>query len=104
MKLRESTPAAHRRGPAFVTRSRGCGLEDVRTPVYNVSAPARELARLRSERGIGLRDAAAALGIRAVELSGLERGRFEPEDSGDWALMTSRLKALVAVRLVVEDG
>lgn len=103
MKLIEVTPSAHRRGAAFVTRSRGCGLEDVRTPVYNVSEEARQLSVLRRERGIGLRDAAAALGIRAVELSGLEHGRLAPEEPGDWQQMASKVKSLVAIRIVVQE-
>lgn len=93
MKFREATPIRHRRGVAFVTRARGCGLEDVRTPSYDVRPEAHALAALRKEAGLGLHDAASKLGMRAVELSGLEHGRLVPEDRGEWARLTAALKA-----------
>lgn len=87
MKLRAAEPAGYERGPAFVTRARGCGLEDVRTPVYEKGSNAAALRLLRTHAKLGLRDAASALGISAVELSGLERGRLVPEDKNDWLKM-----------------
>lgn len=91
VKLREAEPIGYERGAAFVTRSRGCGLEDVRTPVYNVSAPAGALRTARKVAGLGLRDAASVIGIRAVELGGLERGRLVPEDPLDWAEIIDKM-------------
>lgn len=87
MKLIKADPSGYERSAAFVTRARGCTLEDVRTPVYPVSARAGALRVLRRTKGLGLRDAASLLGIRAVELSGLERGRLVPEDEGEWMNM-----------------
>lgn len=89
MKLREANVMAYSRGVAFVTRARGCGLEDVRVPVYTICYEARAFYELRRSSGLGLRDAASALGIRAIELSGLEHGckpdifaaTYEPADS-----------------------
>lgn len=90
--LRASVPVSYRRGAAFVTRARGCGLEDVRTPVYTLSRQATDLATYRKELGLGLRDAANRIGIRAVELSGLEHGRLVPEDPSDWERMMGALE------------
>ena len=91
MKLIEAEPSGYERGAAFVTRARGCGLEDVRTPIYNVSAPAGALRTARRVAGLGLRDAASMIGVRAVELGGLERGRLVPEDPLDWAEMIDKM-------------
>lgn len=92
MRLREATPIEHRRSAAFVTRTRGCGLEDVRTPVYVVSVEAKGLLELRKQFGLGLRDAAGKIGIKAVELSGLEQGRLVPEGAADWMKMAEVLR------------
>jgi len=89
MRLREATPRTHVRAPGFVTRSRGCGLEDIRMPLYDVSPEAHALSALRKEIGLGLRDAASKLGIRAIELSELERGRLVPEN---WSKILETLK------------
>ena len=92
MKLREATPVGYHRGAAFVTRTRGCALEDVRTPQYWVSQAALDLADYRKELGLGLSVAANKIGIRAVELSGLEHGRYVPEEPGAWAKMMEALE------------
>lgn len=97
MKLLDVTPIGYERGAAFVSRARGCGLEDVRTPVYPASAHAGALHTLRRVAGLGLRDAASVLGLRAVELSALERGRVTPEDESEWVRMMETLE-LVAKR------
>lgn len=91
MKLREAAPVRHTRGPAFVTSVRGCTLADIRTPSFALASEARALAERRLELGLGLRDAAIRLGIRAIELSGLEHGRLVPENPGDWAAAINRL-------------
>jgi len=98
VKLREATPYKHERGIAFVTRSRGCGLEDIRTPLYDVCPGARAISATRKEAGLGLRDAAIKFGIRAVELSGLESGRLVPEDPNEWATMTDKIRETRALR------
>jgi len=93
VKLIEITPSEYRRGPAFVTRARGCGLEDVRMPVYGVSAEARGLSELRKLLGFGLHEAARKIGIKAIELSCLERGQLVPEGGrNDWMMMAERLR------------
>lgn len=92
MKLKEVPPTGYSRGPAFVSRSRGCTLEDVRVPCYSRCPEARDLYDLRRDRGIGLRDAASKIGIRAVELSGLERGSLVPENRDDWARILWKLE------------
>lgn len=95
MKLREVSPLVYRRSSAFVTHTRGCGLEDVRMPSYDVRPEARALSALRKDAGLGLHAAAGRIGIRAVELSGLEHGRLVPEDTGEWAKMAAKLKGTV---------
>jgi hypothetical protein len=91
MKLIKASPSGYERSPAFVTRARGCELEDVRSPVYRVSARAGALRTLRQGARLGLRDAASELGVSAVELSGLERGRLVPEDEKEWPKMMETL-------------
>ena len=91
MKLRPVEPRSHQRSATFVTRARGCTLEEILAPIYTVPEEARELFRFRKEKGIGLGVAAGKLGIRVVELSGLERGRYVPEDPSDWARMKETL-------------
>lgn len=74
-----------RTGPAFVSRRDGsCSYEDVTTPVYPES-PRGELFRAhRVALGVSLRQAADALGLSAVEVSGLEHGRYVFTDAGEW--------------------
>ena len=91
MRFTEATPTRYERSPAFVTRERGCSLEDVRRPVFIIGSQAQGLTRRRKELGLGLRDAAARLGMRAVELSGLEHGRLVPVDREEWARMIEQL-------------
>lgn len=87
MKLREALPVGHRRGPAFEMMSRGVSLEELRTPVYAVCAEARALSSSRRQLGLGLHEAAIKLGVRAIEVSELERGWLVPEDANDWSKM-----------------
>ena len=92
MKLVAVEPSRYERGAAFITCVRGCTLEDVRTPVYPSSTRAGALRTLRKVARLGLRDAASMLGVRAVELSGLERGRLVPEDESEWLKMFEKLE------------
>jgi hypothetical protein len=62
-------------------------------PTYFISSEAIALSALRAELGIGLRDAASKLGIRAVDLAGLEHGRLVPEDSNLWETMIRALRS-----------
>jgi hypothetical protein len=77
---------------AFVSRGRGCGLEEIVMPRYYLAREAQAFAALRKRLGLGLRDAAVKLGIRAVELSGLEHGRLVPEDPSAWAELARKLE------------
>jgi len=95
MRLIKASPSGYERSAAFVTRARGCGLEDIRSPVYRVSARAGALRTLRQGAGLGLRDAASEMGVSAVELSGLERGRLLPEDENEWLKMLGTLERRV---------
>lgn len=92
MKLVEAIPVRYERGAAFVTRESGCSLEDIRRPIFDHSPQAERLHAARVARGFGLRDAALALGLRAVELSGLENGRLVPESPSDWTLLEAALQ------------
>ncbi len=91
MKLKKAVPDGFRRGTAFVSRERGCSMEEVRVPVYHVSLEACLLVELRKARGLGLHVAANKLGIRAVELSGLEHGRLVPEEPSAWKRMIEKI-------------
>ncbi len=91
MKLREATPSHYEHGPAFVTRARGCGLEDIRVPVYCVSPQAKELRTLRRMANLKVGDVAGKLGIHVLELLGMERGRFVPENPNDWEIVMKAL-------------
>lgn len=91
IKLREAAPLRHERAQAFVTRARGCALEEVLRPVYEPSAMADDLRQRRVTAGTSLRDAASQVGIRASEWSGVEQGRLVPESMTDW----TRLRAAV---------
>lgn len=87
MRLREVTPMRHERGSAFVKRARGCGIEEVRRPVYAASPMAEDLRSRRVRASVSLRDAASRAGIRAVEWSGVEQGRLVPESPADWEVL-----------------
>ena len=87
MKLQKVIPAAYRLGPTFAMRARGCTLEDIRMPVYHVSVQAKGFRAARRAARVGIGDAAAKLGISAIELSGLESGKYRLEDPKDWARM-----------------
>jgi len=87
MRLREAVPVRHERSDAFVMRARGCSIEQVRSPVYAVSAAATELRVRRVRACISLREAASKAGIRAIEWSGVEHGKLVPESSADWDIL-----------------
>ncbi len=93
MKLREAQPVRHERSQAFVTRSRGCGIEEVLRPVYAASAMAADLRERRVRASVSLRDAASRAGIRAVEWSGVEHGRLVPESMDDWDALRKAIGA-----------
>lgn len=84
MKFVEARPVKYTRGTAFLTRERGCTLEEILTPIYTIGSCARILTMQRKHLGLGLREAALRLQISAVELSGLERGHLVPERGSDW--------------------
>lgn len=87
MRLREAVPVRHERSAAFVKYTRGCSLEEVRSPVYAVSPMATELRVRRVGASISLCDAASRAGIRAIEWSGVEQGKLVPETTADWDVL-----------------
>ena len=87
MRLREAVPVRHERSAAFVKQSRGCSIEQVRSPVYALSPAAAELRERRVRASVSLRDAASRAGIRAVEWSGVEHGKLVPESASDWDVL-----------------
>lgn len=91
--LRDAVPVRHERTVAFVTRARGCGLEEVLRPVYAASAMAADLRERRVKASVSLRDAASRAGIRAVEWSGVEQGRLVPESMDDWNAMRKAVES-----------
>ncbi len=93
MRLREAEPVRHERSHAFVTRTRGCGLEEVRRPVYAGSAMAEDLRQRRVHANVSLRDAASRAGIRAIEWCGVEQGRLLPESMADWDVLRGAVRA-----------
>lgn len=84
-------PSCHgrRTSGAFVHRTSGCGYEDVQCSTCNGEGEISEerhrwiveggIARsLRMELNLSVREAAARLGWRAVEISDFEMGRRDP--------------------------
>src|SRR5512145_375873 len=69
------------------TSERGCGLRPVECNVY--PEPEFNLQEYRRVRGLGLRQCAKLLGLRASEVSGLERGSLRP--AGGWAAVVDVL-------------
>lgn len=82
MNLTQTQPCGSRQSLAFVDRwdpvtgRHTGGLEEVAIPEYpaDVSEAGRALRAKRVELGLGVREAAALLGIRGVELCMLETG------------------------------
>jgi hypothetical protein len=82
VRLTPVPPTCLRETHGFVTRGDGCGTERVTIPEYPPSPGGEALRTLRVKLGLSLRDAARALGVTAVEMSGVERGSYRPES---WA-------------------
>lgn len=82
IQLVEVLPTESHQTIAFVcTSDGGCGLQPIELKVY--PEPEFNLREYRRERGLVLRDCATLLGLRASEVSGLERGSLRPADG--WA-------------------
>lgn len=77
-----NTPIGTRETLAFVTRESGCGVETLKLDVFSDEDRARgeALRERRVAAGLCLGQAADFLGLRAVDLSGLERGRMRFAD------------------------
>lgn len=90
---RRATRAQRRRGDDYGSGIVG-GLEVVTLPVYPPSPHGAELRQLRTLLGLSIGEAARALGVSAVELSDLERGRRVPVDPSDWKPARAVLSAL----------
>lgn len=74
-----------RTGGAFVTRQDGCSVEPMASPVYPPDDESRgeRLRLLRRTCDLTLREAAAALDLKAAEVSAIERGAARPEPEGE---------------------
>lgn len=91
-------PIGSHRSMAFVTRTTGCGLAEVEAqefPSENVHW-GQALRDFRLTLDLSLREAANVLGLSAVDMSSLERGRAtlaEPDKDEAMALLArERLK------------
>lgn len=73
-----------RQTTALVCTARGCEVQPVTLDTYPPSPRGERLRALRVELGLGLREAARALGVKASELSGLEFGRARLADEAEW--------------------
>lgn len=84
-------PTGARTSPAFVERAdpRRCGLEMVTFKTY--PEPARQLREWRVEGDMSLRECAALLGLKASEVSALERGSATLSDA-DWGVVENAVK------------
>ena len=74
--------------PAFIVHRGPCV---VREEVYD-DTPGRQLRAWRRKHDVTLRELAAILGVRVVELSGLEFGRY----TCDWLALEVRLRSFAA--------
>ena len=95
MRLTPVPPLGSRQTFGFVTREDGCGAERVTVHEYPPSPGGEALRTMRLKLGLSLREAATALGVRASEYSGIERGSARPESwAGAASLMqeAARLK------------
>lgn len=73
-------PAGERGGYGFVSYTDGTsGVGPVMVKEWPASPRGREIGKARSAAGLLLRQAAAVFGLSAVDLSGLEHGRFVTE-------------------------
>ena len=89
-------PVGSRESVAFVTRAGvGCGLESVSLPTYEPH-PHQALREHRLAVGLTLRDAASALGLRAVEVSEIERGARRFVDEAEWGAAICALRSFAA--------
>jgi hypothetical protein len=89
MKLRRQQPIGTQQTLAFVCPG---GLRPVDLPVYPPSPRGEALRALRVDLRIGLREAATAMGLSAVELGEIERGVSVPEEEASWAWLEAALR------------
>lgn len=79
--MRKVAPTGTQTSGCFVSRTDGTGGFEVRDfPVYPPNATCDLIRDLRVIMHISLRQAATALGIGVVEISGLERGHYQLVD------------------------
>lgn len=94
MKLIPVEPIGTRRSMALVKHASGpCTIEGVELPEYPPSPRGRALRDARVAKAIGVRDLAHVLGISAVQLGELERGRLVTDDAG-WDEAMARVKEM----------
>lgn len=80
MKIVKVNPIGEHNGTAFI----GGHLREVPLPTYPPSPDGKRLRNRRVALGLSLREAAIALGVRAVELSELERGAARLSTAEEW--------------------
>lgn len=78
------SPVSTTRGVALVRGGGRHGLVECDVPSYPLTDEARDFRRARIAAGVNVRRAAARIGVRASEVSDVERGAKVPEDWGDW--------------------
>lgn len=80
------------------------GFGPVELKTYPPHPRGEELARIRKAGYVNLGLAAGLLGIRVVEMSGLEHGRFTFETDAEWDKAESMLRSYVSETLGGRDG
>lgn len=87
----------------FVMRAGGCGLEVWNEPAYPPEPRGQHLRDVRRELGVTLGKAARALGLTAVLVGELERGRQVFLDPCDWSRAEARIAASAGLPLPTEE-
>jgi hypothetical protein len=93
MKIIKQTPTGTRKVPAFVDYVDGTGeLKMIDHHDYPPNPRADALRELRVKLGVGLRAAAKAMGLSAVELAEIERGESMFAHDSSWAYAEAAIR------------
>lgn len=84
MKLLPIAPESTTRGVALACGGGRNHLVECDVPSYPLTDDARDFRRARIQAGLSVRVVAIRLGIRATELSDVERGAKVPDDWATW--------------------
>ena len=74
----------------------GGGTREVQEQIWPASPRGEALRQARLGFGLGLREAAYAVGLTGVELSSLQTGRALMADADDWARLTEEMRVVAA--------